>query len=301
MYCVVTNINEIPVQSDTITLSIEEPVSVLPWWVSQPESITVSYPGENVLVSAWANGDGISHKWYYKNPGQSEFKCGGNSSSMYVPVTEARDGRLMYCEATDRVGNTIRSDTIMLTIARDDFKVVHQPEDVEVHKPGQNATVSIDVVGEGLSYEWYYVNPGGSDFKFSGETGPSVTVPMTEKRNGRRMYCLVRNANGREIMSKVVTLRIADPLEIIEQPKDYEVPKAGGFLITRVVCKGSGLTYEWFYKNPGGTEFRPTGEHDRITTTEMTEKRNGRQVYCVITDKYGDTVTSNIATLTIKK
>ena len=63
-------------------------------------------------------------------------------------------------------------------------------------------------------------------------------------------------------------------------------------------ASGDGLKYAWYFKNPGASRFNYTSTFAGDTyTTLMSDSRNGRQVYCVITDKYGNSVTTNTVTM----
>ena len=65
-----------------------------------------------------------------------------------------------------------------------------------------------------------------------------------------------------------------------------------------VEASGEGLKYQWYFRNAGtGTWYR-SGVRDNTYDDVMTKARAGREVYCVITDMYGNSVTTNIATLT---
>ena len=67
-----------------------------------------------------------------------------------------------------------------------------------------------------------------------------------------------------------------------------------------VIATGDGLTYKWFYKNKAMTSFVESTSitSDTYTVDKMTSSRDGRQIYCVITDKYGNSVTTDTVTLT---
>ena len=60
---------------------------------------------------------------------------------------------------------------------------------------------------------------------------------------------------------------------------------------------GDGLTYQWYYKNAGASEFTPvTSVQEATYATTMRVKWEGRQQYCVVTDQYDNTLTSDIVT-----
>ena len=58
-----------------------------------------------------------------------------------------------------------------------------------------------------------------------------------------------------------------------------------------LMISGEGLTYAWYVAPAGEDEFVKSSSFTGSTySTEMSENRDGRQVYCVIKDKYGNTV-----------
>ena len=66
----------------------------------------------------------------------------------------------------------------------------------------------------------------------------------------------------------------------------------------KVAASGSGLTYKWYFKNKGDSKFSYTSSFKGSSySVSMNASRHGRQVYCVVTDKYGNSVRSNTVTL----
>ena len=71
--------------------------------------------------------------------------------------------------------------------------------------------------------------------------------------------------------------------------------------VVTLTATGDGLTYEWYYKNGDVAKFRKTTSFTGNTySVKMNEERADRQVYCVITDKYGNSVKSDTVTLKMK-
>ena len=61
---------------------------------------------------------------------------------------------------------------------------------------------------------------------------------------------------------------------------------------------GDGLTYKWYFKNKYASEFTYTSSFTgAMYSTTMRDSRDGRQIYCVITDKYGNSVKTDTVTL----
>ena len=69
-----------------------------------------------------------------------------------------------------------------------------------------------------------------------------------------------------------------------------------------VNATGDGLKYKWYYKNKGASKFTLTTSVTGNTySAKMDASRDGRQVYCVVTDKYGNSRKTATTTLTVKR
>ena len=84
------------------------------------------------------------------------------------------------------------------------------------------------------------------------------------------------------------------------QPKSTAVVSGKTAKVT-VKAVGDGLKYTWYYKNKGASKFTKASTTSATYSVKMTSKVNGRQVYCVVKDKYGKTVKTSTATLKLKK
>ena len=130
------------------------------------------------------------------------------------------------------------------------FEIVTQPVDTSAAK-GEDAAVFVGATGKGLTYKWYYKNPGNKKFYESGadfvsEDGTTYTIPMYAWRNGQEVYCVVTDANGESIQSNTVTLTFDNgSIQILKQPEDAVVDVAGGEAVVTVEATGTDLTYQW--------------------------------------------------------
>lgn len=93
------------------------------------------------------------------------------------------------------------------------LEIITQPENTAVYK-GKDAVVSVEATGEGLTYKWYYKNPGNVKFYVSGEQfvsadGTTYTIPMAVWRDGQQVYCVITDGNGASIQTNTVTLSTA--------------------------------------------------------------------------------------------
>ena len=213
-------------------------------------------------------------------------------------MTDARAGRRIYCKVTDAYGKTVTTKTVTLSKLVP-LKITVQPQSVAV-AAGQVAKVSFTASGEGLTYQWYYKNAAAAAFSYTGTfTGNTYSVTMDDSRNGRQVYCVITDKHGNSVTTNTVTLsqKAKSVVTIVSQPQDVTVA-AGQTAKVTVNATGDGLTYKWYYKNAGATKFSVTNSFTgNEYSVEMSASRAGRQIYCVITDAYGNTVKTNTVTL----
>ena len=267
---------------------------------TQPKSAAVA-EGEKITVSVEVVGEGLTYQWYWAAAGSSNFveHSGFTTNSYAVWLTPARAGRQVYCVITDKYGNTVKTDTVTLNIGMP-LKIVNQPKNATV-KEGEKASVSVEAVGEGLTYQWYWAAAGSSNFvPHGGFTTNSYAVWMTSARAGRQVYCVITDKYGNSVTTNTVSLYMGEPVAIDTQPESVTVAEGVKATVT-VKAVGDGLTYQWYWAAAGSSNFVP---HEGFTTNSygvwMNASRNGRQVYCVITDQYGNTVQTNTVTLNME-
>ncbi|MBQ9762247.1 MAG: immunoglobulin domain-containing protein, partial [Oscillospiraceae bacterium] len=126
--------------------------------------------------------------------------------------------------------------------------------------------------------------------------GDTYTAQMNASRAGRQVYCVITDKYGNKVTSNTVTLNMSG-VTITTQPQSVTVANGKTATVT-VKATGEGLTYKWYYKNKGETKFSYTASFTgNVYSVQMNSSRAGRQVYCVITDKYGSVVQTVTVTL----
>ena len=288
VYCKITDKYGNTVKSDVVTL--REAVSI----VSQPKT-TYTKSGSTAKASVKASGDGLKYTWYYKNAGKKNYTKSTITSSTYsVKMSNTTKDRQVYCKVTDKYGKTVKTETFRLRMAA---TITSQPTNVSA-KRGNTAKITVKAAGDDLQYTWYYKNAGKRSYTKSTITGSTYSVNMSDTTKDRRVYCVVTDKYGKKDTSETMTLRMA--ATVTTQPKSVTVSKGETAKVT-VKAVGDGLKYTWYYKNPGDSSYKKSTSYTgTVYKTEMTKERNGRQVYCKITDKYGNTVKTNTVTLKTK-
>jgi len=292
IYCVVTDQYGNSIGSNIATISMATTLEI----IQQPVDTEVA-EGEMVEVTVKANGDELTYQWFYANAGSSTFTASSTVTDTYaMEMNEMRDGRRIYCVITDKYGTFIRTKTVTISM-RSALEITQQPKDVYV-AVGKTASVALTAVGEGLTYEWYWKNEDAADYQLSSVTTDTYTTQMTADKAGRTVYCVITDSKGNSVTSDVATLHVIYVAQITSQPKDAAV-KLGDTVSVSLAASGDGITYQWYWKNADQAAYQPSSSTGNTYSTGMTEEKDGRTVYCVITDKYGNSVTSDVATLSI--
>ncbi|MGN0772225.1 MAG: sortase B protein-sorting domain-containing protein, partial [Candidatus Ventricola sp.] len=141
----------------------------------------------------------------------------------------------------------------------------------------------------------------GDDF------GYSMDIPLRELTKGRSLpeLDLYVSANGNydeyADVDNHVRLLLITQLCIIEQPVSIPV-SAGQEAVFSVTAAGGKAPYRYQWQRMIGTdrwEDIPGAKQDTYRIQSVNEEQNGLIVRCVVTDQFGDYVTSDSATLTI--
>ena len=294
VYCVVKDKSGKTVKTSVATLKMGNPAKI----TAQPEN-AVAEKNKTAKVTVKATGDSIKYYWYVKDKGASKFtRDTKNTSKTYsVKMTSKINGRKVYCIVKDKYGSKVQTDTVTLYMGNA-AKITAQPVNAVVAK-NKTAKVTVKATGDSLKYTWYYKNKGASKYtKDTSATKSTYSVKMTSKIDGRKVYCVVKDKYGTSVKSSVVTLVMGNAAKITTQPSSVKV-NCGSTAKTTVKATGDSLKYIWYYKNPGSTKFsKDSANTSKTYSVKMTAKTNGRQVYCVVKDKYGTSVQSKTVTLT---
>jgi len=90
----------------------------------------------------------------------------------------------------------------------------------------------------------------------------------------------------------------ATPLKIVTQPKDVtcRIGETASFSVT---ATGEELSYQWYYMPPTESEFFKASNVTDTYSVVTAARHNGYKYYCVVTDANGNSVQTNIVSLTL--
>lgn len=177
------------------------------------------------------------------------------------------------------------------------LKITTQPK-TSYTAYGKTAKATVKAKGSGLKYTWYVKNVGDKKYSKSSVNKPTYSVKMTDTTKDCKVYCVVKDKKGKSVKSKTVTLKMK--VSITTQPKNASVKKGDTAKVT-LKAKGDGLKYTWYTKKSGEKSYSKTKVTKATYSVKMDKKIAGSSVYCVVKDKYGNSVKSKIVTLGMKK
>lgn len=254
--------------------------------------------GETVSATVEAAGNGLKYQWYVKDKSQSNFTRSSIKEATYsFKMTSAKSGRQAYCVVTDEYGNKEKSDVVTFRVLTN-LKITKQPKDVQVNSK-QTASVTVKAEGDGLKYTWYVKDPGKTSFTKSSVKKATYSFKMTTAKSGRQVYCVITDEHGNKVQSDTVTMKLKEKVKITTQPKSV-TGEAGTKVSTTVKASGDGLKYQWYVKDPGKSSFTKSSVKKATYSFTLTSAKSGRKAYCVITDKYGNSVKTKTVTLSGK-
>ena len=126
-------------------------------------------------------------------------------------------------------------------------------------------------------------------------------MATTGSLSGYQFRCVVTDGNGLKVYSSAATLTVKP--KITTQPANKSVT-AGSTAVFTVAANGKAtLKYQWQYRKNSSDTWKTSGQNGNKTaklSVATTERLNGYQFRCVVTDGNGLKVYSSAATLTVK-
>lgn len=85
-------------------------------------------------------------------------------------------------------------------------------------------------------------------------------------------------------------------LAILNQPQNTSAA-IGSVITISVEVTSDEVSYQWYCRKPGQQDFEKTEITEDTFQITMTEELHGSEVYCIITDEYGNEITTQTVTL----
>ena len=203
--------------------------------------------------------------------------------------------------------------------------ITSQPQSILITTPGTHTvTFSLGATGMKLTYQWQYKTMGTNTWNNVTGAGNSVSTTVecdpptyvegvgAVSNNFVRYYrCIITDIDGNQVASDEVSLEYDYHIEITSQPQSILITTPGTHTVTfSLGATGINLTYQWQCKTMGTSTWdNVTGDGNSLTITVEcdppvyveglgTVTRNFYRYYrCIITDIYGDQVTTDEVSL----
>ena len=132
---------------------------------------------------------------------------------------------------------------------------------------------------------------------WNGHTKASEACMPNASWDGIQLYCKVTDGGGKSVNSSAMSVSV---LSIATQPANKTVT-AGNSVTLFLKATGSGLTYQWYYKKSGQSEFSLWKGRTHASEAVLPNATwNGIKLYCVVKDSAGHSVQSNTITVTVR-
>jgi uncharacterized protein YjdB len=284
--------------SATLAVTVSERLGI----TSQPTDVTAGV-GETFAFNIGATGV-ASYKWQYRTSANGAWIDwpNGNTSTLTGTMTAEMDGRQVWCVLQDEQGHVQESEIVTLRLGQSStvpvtnvaFVINNNSSSNASYSIYQNATFVPTVIIEptnatNTTLTWSSSNPNvatvNSNGMIRGIAPGTATITATTTDGSRK--------------SATITITVCAPLAITTQPTNVTGTVGGTYSFT-VAATGTGLSYQWYYRDSDNSNWTAwqNGTSSTLTGT-ITAAMNGRQVYCCIMDATGQMVNSSTATLTV--
>ena len=263
-------------------------------------------------ASVIARGEGLSYQWYWKdkasNKGGKTGLLGGQSSTITLPIDAGTHSHYYYCIITDKYGDSVTSRQLSVSyIKNEELKIIQQPEDVNGTLNAMT-TSSVRVTGDGLSFQWYWKDKKSNNGGKTGLSGGRTSVlhlPIDAGTVAHYYYCIVTDKYGDSVVTRSISVSYKknQELKIIQQPKDVN-GTLNSIITSSVRAAGDGLSFQWYWKDRNSNKGGKTGLSGGRTSELHLPIDAGtvaHYYYCIVTDKYGDSVVTRSISVSYKK
>ena len=275
----------------------------------QPKNLTQSIHS-GIRLSVTAQGEDLRYEWYSSNDDHTGFNievydkerlinCHIQRPTLICPMTYDRIGQEIYCVITDKYNHKVKTETITLQ-ATNPLNVTREPAaELTAKNYGDIVTVFIGAEGVDLTYEWLIQYPGTSEKVSTGVLSNMYQLQVTKENEGSKIWCLISDKfeNKCEVGPSIVTVNKgsatdteqSSTIDIASQPINASA-EIGAKVQTSVQVTGDEVSYQWYCRESGQQDFEKTEITENTFQTMMTAKLHGSEVFCIITDEYGNEI-----------
>ena len=299
VWCVIRDDSGASVKSDVAEVTLIQPLVIL----TQPESITAK-TGDAAYFRVSAQGTGkVGYQWYYKKYGADDWTLwkGHTTAVTFASANGSWNLMQVYCQLTDQAGASVDSDCVTVKIDQP-LTIVTHPASKSV-TGGRMAEFKVKAQGMGeYRYQWYSRASADAPWKkMEGQTSSGISFKAEEKMTGMSVRCEISDESGTTVQSDPATLKVIPAIKITSQPVQATI-HSGDTAKFSIAAEGVGLTYQWYYKKAGKSDWTLWKGKTQTTVSGVADCTwHVMQVFCRVTDEAGETADSSIAYAMITK
>lgn len=265
-----------------------------------PAGLTVS----GMVTSFGSETDYITVQLYPEGSASAAHTVVVVGNYMYYYIADVKPGNYTlkaYKEGHQTYEQTITvgDQSVMIDIVmRKALMIATQPKTTYTAN-GATAKATVVAEGDGLTYQWYVKNAGGSSYSKSSCKTATYSCKMSSASKDRYVRCKITDQYGTVVWTNTVRLRMKVGIGV--QPANQSV-KEGATAKFTVSAVGSGLTYQWQYRTSSSGSWKnasATGNKTAVLSVPATVSRNGYQYRCQVTDSGNNKVYTNVVKLSV--
>ncbi len=274
-----------------------------------PEALNVP-PGVPFTLTVGAAGRELQYQWYRNNAPIA----GAVTESYSVAGADADSSGSYYCIVRNGAG-AVQSRTCQVAVLIPPVLLTDINITAITLSVGDIITLSASASGNAQA-QWYYVLNGTDIRPVSGQTGGTLSIPVTAEYNGADFYCQFVNEAGAVTTSFCrVTVNGPSPspqIPVITKNPTGETVTAGGNALFIARADGT-RTYVWRFINQNNISYDYTGiggmfpglsvsggDTDTLSLRNIPEELNGWSVACLFRGEGGGEILSGKAYITVQ-
>ena len=239
-----------------------------------------------------------------------------NSSEEQTVTEEPEESEVVNVEEDSEVVEVEENPEVIEVESNSALRILEQPEN-GIGYIGETVKFNVNAQGEKLSYYWYYSYDNGKIWRkcihynetdkngntkqvdFVGGTSNTLEITFSKMWLQKLFKCVVTDEYGNSIETNVVHI---EPGKIVINNQSGDTKfQAGDSQELFVDAKGIDLQYRWYESQDSGITWKKTFElgysKAQLSLNNLDETYNNRQYYCLLKDRYGMQVKSEVITL----
>ena len=262
--------------------------------------------GEYVKLECEANGENLTYRWYYRNPGSKTWTQSSSAKEEKIWNLKIWGdyvyGQTFKCVVTDEQGNSGETREVKVSARTSKVTITKEPADA-FGSVGEYVKLECEASGENLTYRWYYRNPGSKTWTQSSSAKEEKIWNLKiwgDYVYGQTFKCVVTDEQGNSAETKTVVVKeiVIPTISITVMPEadsGYELQNGESLTIRAEVNNASNISWQRSDDGQTYTDISSADGNEYIYTNSPAPLES-QTVYfrAVATSSTGNTAVSNV-------